>query len=82
MVARGFDGSEDGASGAARGFPHAAQNRAPADTVALQRGHLASSEVPHCSQNRAAEWLSNLQDGHVIALWSPCQKLSPQVSKS
>src|SRR5208337_815734 len=70
LVSCGFEyeGSLAEASGVASWFPHAPQNRAPADTVALQRGHFNSSAVPHCSQNRAAEGLSNLHDGHVIGL--------------
>src|SRR5271168_763198 len=68
LVPRGFEyeGSLAEASGVASCFPQAPQNRAPADTVALQRGHFTSSAVPHCSQNRAAEGLSNLHDAHVI----------------
>ena len=77
------EGSGAGASGLARGFPHAPQNRAPADTLALQREHFSSSGVPHCSQNRDAEGLSNLHDEHVIATTLfASQTLSSQVSKS
>jgi hypothetical protein len=72
LVARGFadEGSGDAASGVASWFPHAPQNRAPAETVALHREHFNSSGVPHCSQNRDAEGLSNLHDWHVIGLRS------------
>ena len=70
LVPRGFEleDSREGASGVASRFPHAPQNRAPADTVAPQRGHFTSSGIPHCSQNLAAEGLSNLHDEHVIGL--------------
>src|SRR5208282_586639 len=73
LVARGFadEGSGCGASGVASWFPHAPQNRAPVETVALQRGHFNSSAVPHCSQKRAADGLLNLHDAHVIELRSP-----------
>ena len=72
LVPRGFEckGSVDGASGVTSWYPHAPQNRAPADTVALQRGHFTSSGVPHCSQKRAAEGLPNLHDAHIIGLHS------------